>query len=152
MNTALTRNLLHALRNAEVAAWSEIAADDVFLSCSAGYGVRGREGLKAWAVGVARALRCAIDLTDEHLAVDSQGNGRGFVTLTLHCKMDHEVTIMAERDCEWTSSETLLLTVEAYRLVRIYIAGETFDLALRCMRSLVSHSLTTRAACSDRHE
>jgi hypothetical protein len=134
---ALTRDLLYALRNAECAAWSEIAADDVFVSCAAGFAIRGREGLKDWAVAVARALACDIDLADEHLALDARGDGRGFITL--RCRFDREPLGLADRACGWTSSETLLLTVAAFRLVRIYIAGETLDLALRCMPSLIVH-------------
>jgi hypothetical protein len=133
----LTRDLLYALQNAECATWSAIAADDVLVSCPAGFAIRGRDALEAWAVAVARALRCAIELADEHLALDERGDGRGFVTL--RCKFDREALNLADRTCGWTSSETLLLTVAAHRLVRIYIAGETLDLALRCMPLLSVH-------------
>jgi hypothetical protein len=133
---ALIRNLLYALRNAESAAWDQIAAEDVSVTCAAGPEIRGREALRAWAVTVARALGCAITLADQHLMLDLRGNGRGFITLTLHCKSNQELIGRPEWDCEWTSSETLLLTVEAHRLVHIYIAGETLDLALRYMPTI----------------
>lgn len=129
----LTRALLHALQNVEPTAWDAIAADDVLISSPAGFGMRGRAALKSWAVALARALGCTIELTDEHMAVDQDGDGRGFVTLTLNCKCDQELLDQAPRAYVWTSSETLLLTFESYRLVRIYIAGETLDLALRCL-------------------
>jgi hypothetical protein len=131
--TALTRALLYAFQNAAVASWEAIAAEDVLINTPAGFAIRGRPALTSWSITLARALGFAIDLVDEHLALDQEGNGRGFVTLKLRWKPNLEFIQAPDRNSGWESSESLLLTIKEYRFIRIYVAGDTLDLALRAM-------------------
>lgn len=58
----------------------------MLVNSPSGMGMVGIDGLKQWAEAFAGGLAHQIDLVDEHLALDGEGNGRGFITFTLHWK------------------------------------------------------------------
>ena len=71
-----------------------------------------------------------IDLIDEHLAVDQQGDGRGFITFTLNWKHTKNFGGLVPTGREGTSVETMLLTIRRHKIVRIDVADNTLDLAI----------------------
>jgi hypothetical protein len=125
----LTRDLYEAFQRAELDGWDAIISDDVAINSPAGYGMRGRKVLKDWARNFTD-LAYRIDLVDEHLAVDGNGSGRGFITFTLHWKHTKDFLGLAPTGREGTSVETLLLTIERGQVVRIDVADNTLDLAI----------------------
>jgi SnoaL-like domain len=125
----LTRDFYEAFQRAELDGWDTIISDDVLINSPAGFGARDLAALK----GFARQfidLAQRIDLVDEHLALDGQGNGRGFITTNLHWKHTKDFGGLAPTGREGTSVETMLLTVERNTVVRIDVADNTIDLAL----------------------
>jgi hypothetical protein len=113
----------------EVDRWDDLVASDVVINSPAAYGLRGLDTLKNWA-GTFAHLAYRIDLVDEHLALDGAGDGRGFLTFTLHWKHDETFFDLAPTGREGTSVETVLLTVLGNRITRIDVADNTLDLAL----------------------
>jgi hypothetical protein len=128
--TALTREWYHAFQRVQLDRWDAITTDDVVINSPAGFGLKGREALKSWAAAFAGSLGYRIDLVDEHLALDDNGDGRGFITLNLHWKHDRDFMGIAPTGREGTSVVTLLLTIKARRILRIDVADNTLDLAL----------------------
>lgn len=127
--TTLTRELYEGLQRAEFERWDAVVADDVLVNSPALFKQRGLAALKAWAGQFVR-LGKQIDLVDEHLALDSDGNGRGFITFNLHWKHDEPFFDVSPTGREGTSVETLLLTVTAHRVTRIDVADNSVDLIL----------------------
>src|SRR5262245_62726803 len=82
---SLTRRFYEAFQRVEFTQWDAIVADDVLLDSPAGRGVRGLKTFKEFARGFTD-LAYQIDLTDEHLALNADGDGRGFITFLLHWK------------------------------------------------------------------
>ena len=126
---ALTRDLYEAFQRAELDGWDAIISEDVLVNSPAGFGVRGLSTFKGFA-GQFTDLAYRIDLVDEHLAVDGTGDGRGFITFTLHWKHTKDFGGLAPTGREGTSVETLLLTIEGGQVVRIDVADNTLDLAI----------------------
>lgn len=125
----LTRELYEGLQRAEFDRWDPIVASDVLVNSPALFGQRGLDALKNWAhwfVGLGKR----IDLVDEHLALDSQGNGRGFITFNLHWKHDEPFFDVSPTGREGTSVETLLLTIADGTVTRIDVADNSVDLIL----------------------
>jgi hypothetical protein len=83
--TTITREVYEAFQRVELHRWDAVIAADVLVNSPAAFGLKGLHALKEFAVGFTH-LGWRIDLVDEHLALDDQGNGRGFITLTLHWK------------------------------------------------------------------
>lgn len=131
MNTTptLTRELYDGLQLAEFERWDPIVAPDVLINSPARFGQTGLDVLKGWAQYFVR-LGKRIDLVDEHLALDSAGCGRGFITFNLHWKHDEMFFDMTPTGREGTSVETILLTIEDHRITRIDVAGNTADLTI----------------------
>jgi hypothetical protein len=125
----LTRELYEGLQRAEFDRWDPIVDDDVLLNSPARFDQRGLSTLKRWAASFVR-LGKRIDLVDEHLALDGDGNGRGFITFNLHWKHDEPFFDIAPTGREGTSIETLLLTINGNRVTRIDVADNSVDLIL----------------------
>jgi hypothetical protein len=128
--TNLTRELYDAFQRQELDRWDAIVAADVMIDSPAGRGMRGLDILKRWAAEFGGGLAYQIDLTDEHLALDARGDGRGFITFNLHWKHAREVFGLKPTGREGTSVETLLLTIVAFKITRIHVADNSLDLAL----------------------
>ena len=127
---SLTRELYEAFQRVELDRWDALTAEDVLINSPAGFGIKGRSALKSWAAAFSGTLGYQIDLVDEHLSLDHNGNGRGFITFNLHWKHDKDFMGVTPTGREGTSVETLLLTIKARRIVRIDVADNTLDLAL----------------------
>jgi hypothetical protein len=125
----LTRELYEGLQRAEFDRWDAIVAGDVLVNSPARFGQRGLQTLKDWGASFVRLGR-QIDLVDEHLALDGDGNGRGFMTFNLHWKHDEPFFDIRPTGREGTSVETLLLTISGHRVTRIDVADNTVDLIL----------------------
>ena len=82
----LTYEIYEAFQRVEFNRWDAVIAPDVLINSPAGYGMQGLQLLKDWATGFTD-LGYRIDLVDEHLALDAQGNGRGFITFCLHWRL-----------------------------------------------------------------
>jgi hypothetical protein len=126
----LTRELYDAFQSAQIDRWDAIISPNVVTNSPGGRGIEGIGPLKTWAAAFATTLAYQIDLVDEHLALDSHGNGRGFITFNLHWKHDREFMGLAPTFREGTSVETLLLTIQANKIVRVDVADNSLDLAI----------------------
>jgi hypothetical protein len=104
--TTITREVYEAFQRVELHRWDAVIAADVLVNSPAAFGLKGLHALKEFAVGFTH-LGWRIDLVDEHLALDDQGNGRGFITLTLHWKHTKDFGGLAPTGREGTSVETL---------------------------------------------
>jgi SnoaL-like domain len=125
----LTRDLYQAFQRAELDGWDDIISDDVLVNSPAGFGLRGLASFKEFARQF-NDLAYRIDLVDEHVAVDSGGNGRAFITFVLHWKHTRDFGGLRPTGREGTSVETLLLTVASGEIVRIDVADNTLDLSI----------------------
>jgi hypothetical protein len=125
----LTRQIYDAFQRVEFDRWDAVIADDVAINSPASYGMSGLQVLKDWASNFTD-LGYRIDLVDEHLALDDDGNGRGFITFCLHWKHVKDFLGLAATGREGTSVETMLLTVRDQVVVRIDVASNTPDLTL----------------------
>ncbi|XVV00480.1 hypothetical protein ACQPW3_23925 [Actinosynnema sp. CA-248983] len=125
----MTRELYEGLQRAEFDRWDAIIAEDVLINSPARFGQTGLGPLKEWAKWFVR-LGKRIDLIDEHLALDPEGNGRGFIIFNLHWKHDEPFFDVTPTGREGTSVETILLAIENRRITRIDVAGNTVDLVV----------------------
>ena len=126
---SITREIYEGFQRVEFDRWDTIIDKDVLINSTAAYGLRGLTTLKAFAVQFTN-LGYQIDLVDEHLALDDQGNGRGFITFTLHWKHTADFGGLAPTGREGTSVETLLLSIREHKVNRIDVAANTLDLAI----------------------
>ena len=81
----VTREFYAGFQRVEFNRWNPIIAEDVLINSPAGFGLRGLATLKEFAAQFTD-LGYRVDLVDEHLALDEQGTGRGFITFVLHWK------------------------------------------------------------------
>jgi SnoaL-like domain len=125
----LTRELYEAFQRVQFDRWDPIIAEDVLLNSPAGRDVRGIKTLKEFAVQFTD-LGYRIDLIDEHLALNQQGDGRGFITFMLNWKHTKNFGGLVPTGREGTSVETMLLTIRDHEIVRIDVADNTLDLAI----------------------
>jgi hypothetical protein len=125
----ITRTIYDAFQRAEFGGWDGIIADDVVINSPAGYDMAGLELLKDWAANFTD-LGWRIDLVDEHLALDDNGSGRGFITFLLDWKHTRGFLGLAPTGREGTSVETMLLTVDDGVVTRIDVASNTPDLVI----------------------
>src|SRR5262245_18997836 len=100
----ITREWYDAFQRREFDRWDAIMTEDLLVNSPAGYGMRGLEGLKAFGEGFT-GLGHRIDLVDEHLALDDQGTGRGFVTFCLHWSHTDDFFGIAPTGREGTQAE-----------------------------------------------
>jgi hypothetical protein len=126
---AITREWYEAFQRRELDRWDAIITEDVLINSPAGYGMRGLEGFKEFGV-IFTGLGDRIDLIDEHLALDDQGTGRGFVTFCLHWSHTDEFLGIAPTGREGTSVETAIFTIVENKIVRIDVADNTLDLVI----------------------
>jgi hypothetical protein len=126
---APTHAFYEGFQRAEFDRWDGVIADDVTINSPAGYGMEGLQLLKDWASNFVN-LGYRIDLVDEHLALDAEGNGRGFVTCLLHWKHVADFLGLAPTGREGTSVESMLLTIEEGVITRIDVASNTGDLLI----------------------
>lgn len=126
----LTSELYDAFQRVELDRWDAIIAPDVLINSPAGFGMTGLGTLKGWASAFAGGLARRIDLVDEHLALDPEGNGRGFITFNLIWKHTQDFFGIKPTGREGTSIETLLLTIRGHRVTRIDVADNSLDLAI----------------------
>jgi hypothetical protein len=126
----LTRELYDAFQTLELDRWDAIVSADVLIDSPAGRGLRGLDVLKGWAAEFGGGFAYQIDLVDEHLALDAQGGGRGFITFNLHWKHAREVFGLKPTGREGTSVETMLLTIEAFKITRVHVGDNSLDLVL----------------------
>jgi hypothetical protein len=125
----LTREWYDAFQRAEFDRWDAIIAEDVLINSPAGYGMRGLERLKEFGEGFTR-LGKQIDLIDEHLALDDQGTGRGFVTFCLHWSHTDDFFGIAPTGREGTQIETAIFAIVENKIVRFDVGDNTLDLSL----------------------
>jgi ketosteroid isomerase-like protein len=125
----LTREIYDAFQRVEFDRWDAVIADDVVINSPAGRDLTGLAPLKDFAAQFTR-LAYRIDLVDEHIALDPDGNGRGFITFVLHWKHAEDFGGLAPTGREGTSVETMLLTIGGGKVTRIDIADNTLDLAI----------------------
>jgi hypothetical protein len=127
--STLTRELYEGLQRGEFDRWDALVAEDVLVNSPARFGQRGLNALKDWARWFVR-LGKQIDLVDEHLALNGDGSGRGFITFNLHWKHDEPFFDVTPTGREGTSVETLLLTITEEKVTRIDVTDNSVDLIL----------------------
>jgi SnoaL-like domain len=125
----ITRDIYDAFQKDELDGWDGVIRDDVLVNSPAGRGARGLDTLKEFA-RLFLDIAPRIDLVDEHVALDDNGNGRGFITFVLHWKHTQDFGGLAPTGREGTSVETMLLTVEAGQVVQIDVADNSLDLVI----------------------
>jgi hypothetical protein len=125
----LTHEIYEAFQRVEFDRWDGLVTQDVAINSPAGYGMSGLQLLKDWAANFTD-LGYRIDLVDEHLALDDQRNGRGFITFCLYWKHVKDFLGMSATGREGTSVETMLLTIRGGKVTRIDVASNTPDLVL----------------------
>jgi SnoaL-like polyketide cyclase len=125
----ITHEIYDAFQRVEFDRWNAVIAEDVLINSPAGRDLKGLDTLKEFA-GQFTDLAHRIDLVDEHLALGSDGDGRGFITFVLHWKHAKDFGGLAPTGREGTSVETMILTIEAGKVARIDIADNTLDLAI----------------------
>jgi ketosteroid isomerase-like protein len=126
---SLTYEWYEAFQRAEFARWDAITTSDVLLNSPAGRDVRGLDTFKKFASQFTD-LAYRIDLVDEHLALDAERNGRGFVTFCLHWKHTKDFGGLAPTEREGTSVETAIFTIRRGKIVRIDVGDNSLDLVI----------------------
>lgn len=125
----ITREFYEAFQRLEFDRLDAIISDDVLINSPAVFGVRGLQPLKHFAREFTD-LGYRIDLVDEHLALDAQGTGRGFITWCLHWKHTKEFGGLAPTGREGTAVQTSLFTIVRNRITRLDLTDNTLDLAI----------------------
>jgi hypothetical protein len=126
----LTREIYDAFQKQELDRWADLIAPDVEIDSPAGRGFKGLDVLTSWAGEFGGKLAYQIDLVDEHLALDAEGSGRGFITFNLHWKHDQKCFGLEPTGREGTSVETMLLTIRSHRVTKIHVGDNSLDLVL----------------------
>jgi hypothetical protein len=80
--------------------------------------IKGFKTLKEFTAHL-NGLGCRIDLMDEHVALDQQGKGRGFITFALEWRRAKDLAGLAPTGRDGTSEETMLLTIDCRKIVGI---------------------------------
>jgi len=129
IESTITREFYESFQRVDFDRWDAIFAEDVLINSPAGLGMRGLDGFKRFAQQFTD-LGYRIDLIDEHLALDEDGTGRGFITFCLNWKHTKDFGGLAPTGREGTSVETALLTIVEHKITRFDVADNTLDLAL----------------------
>jgi len=127
--TPITVEFYESFQRGELDRWDAILDQDVLINSPAGRGMTGIDAFKGFAEGFL-LLAKRIDLVDEHLALDENGDGRGFITFVLHWKHTDPFFELPPTGREGTSVETTLLTIKQNRIVRIDVADNSLDLVI----------------------
>jgi hypothetical protein len=125
---SITREFYDAFQRAEFDRFDAILAEDFLVNSPAGFGVR-LDTFKEFAVQFTD-LAYQIDLVDEHLALDENGSGRGFITFCLYWKHTKDFGGVAPTGREGTSVETALFTIVENQITRMDVAINTLDLGI----------------------
>jgi SnoaL-like domain len=125
----ITREWYDAFQRRAFERWDAIMAEDLLINSPAGYGRRGLERLKEFGEGFT-GLGDRIDLVDEHLALDDQGTGRGFVTFCLYWSHTDDFFGIAPTGREGTQLETAIFTIVENQIVRVDVGDNTLDLSI----------------------
>jgi SnoaL-like domain len=128
-DATIAREFYEAFQRVELDRWDAIVDQNVLINSPIGRGVSGLRTLKDWA-GAFATLGKQIDLTDEHVALDEAGNGRGFIVINLHWKHDHDFMGLAATGREGTSVEFLVFGIENGRITKIDVADHSVDLPI----------------------
>src|SRR5262245_16443305 len=123
------REFYEGFQRVEFTRWDAIVAEDVLLNSPAAFGVRGLKTFKEFALQFTD-LAYRIDLTDEHLALDADGTGRGFITFVLHWKHTKDFGGLAPTGREGTSVETILFTIQNRQITRMDVGDNSLDLVI----------------------
>src|SRR5262245_42895390 len=126
----LTREIYDAFQKLELDRWDGCFENDVLIDSPAGRGFKGLDFLKSWAREFGGGFAYQIDLIDEHLALDSGGNGRGFISFNLLWKHASEVFGLKPTGREGTSVETMILTIANNKVTKVHVADNSLDLVL----------------------
>jgi hypothetical protein len=126
---SITREFYEAFQRAEFDRWDAILAEDLLINSTVGFGIRGLQTFKEFAVQFT-GLGYRIDLVDEHIALDENGTGRGFVTFCLNWKHTEEFLGLSPTGREGTSVETALFTIVGNQITRMDVALNTVDLGI----------------------
>lgn len=126
---SLLREFYEGFQRAEFTRWDAIIAEDVLLNSPAAFGVRGLKTFKEFARQFTE-LAYRIDLTDEHLALNAEGTGRGFITFVLHWKHTKDFGGLAPTGREGTSVETMLFTIRNRTITRMDVGDNSLDLVI----------------------
>lgn len=127
--STLTREFYDAFQRNEFGRWDPIADPEMLINTPLGFGVSGLQALKDFA-GQLYDLSWRIDLVDEHLALDADGDGRGFITFCLNWKHTKLFLGFEPTGREGTSVETLIFTISDHRITRIDVSENTLDLIM----------------------
>src|SRR5262245_37198025 len=122
----LTYEFYEGFQRVELHRWDAIFAKDFLFNSPAGFGIRSLKTFKEFAVQFTN-LAYRSDLVDEHLALDPEGNGRGFITFCLHWKHTKDFGGVLPTGREGTSVETALFTIRNGQIVRMDVADNTLD-------------------------
>jgi hypothetical protein len=125
----LSRELYEGFQRVQFDRWDAILSEDVLINSAAVRDIKGLKTLKEFAVQVTD-LGYRIDLIDEHLSLDQQGDGRGFITFMINWKHTKTFGGLLPTGREGTAVETMLLTIRNHKIVRIDVAYNTLDLAI----------------------
>ncbi|ACU76252.1 conserved hypothetical protein [Catenulispora acidiphila DSM 44928] len=125
----LIREFYDAFQRAEFDRWDPIADAEMVINTPLGFGVSGLQALKDFA-GQLYDLAWRIDLVDEHLALDADGNGRGFISFCLNWKHTKVFLGFEPTGREGTSIETLIFTLAGGRITQIDVSENTLDLVM----------------------
>jgi hypothetical protein len=112
------RELYDAFQRFELERWDAIIADDVLINSRVGRDIKGLKTLKELAARFTDLGDC-IDLIDGRLALDHQGNGRGFISFLFNSNCRKDFGRPAPTASDGTSEETMLLTIRNHKIVRI---------------------------------
>ena len=128
--TTITREVYDAFQRGEFDRWDDLFAQDVVVNSSAKFGVTGIENLKGWASAFLTGFSARIDLVDEILAIDENGNGRAVATINLNWQHVGDFFGLEPTGRTGTSVENLIMTVRNGTVVRMEVADTTLDLVI----------------------
>lgn len=126
----IAREVYDAFQRGEFDCWDAVIHPGVVTNSSAKFGNVGLDALKQWASSFLTAFSAQIDLVDEILAVDSNGNGRAVATINLHWKHVGDFFGLSPTGRTGTSIENLIMTVKDGKVTRIEVADTSLDLVI----------------------
>jgi hypothetical protein len=121
----IVRDIYEGFQRAELDRWDAVIAPDVEIYSPGMWGGRGIAALKGFAGEFIKALSPRIDLVDEF-----DGGSRAFLTFCMYWHHTAPFFGIAPTGRRGTSVETLLLSVQDGKAVRVGIADNTLDLAI----------------------
>lgn len=126
----IAREVYEGFQTGEFDRWNAVIHPDVVTNSSAKFGTPGLAALKAWAQNFITAFSSRIDLVDEIMAVDDEGNGRAVASVNLNWTHAGDFFGLAPTGRSGTSIENFIMTVKAGKVTRIEVADTTLDLVI----------------------